>query len=113
MQSKNEPGDSERALAIEAPAIDPIEPTFLLRGSDPVSYLLMLVWGIVHERLGTISQNQALGAYMTASAMEQWARGQGLDVDRALLVWAQTLGAAAVRLQGAGIEQIPAGQRLQ
>jgi hypothetical protein len=45
--------------------------------------------------------------------MEDRARSNGLNVDRALLVWAQILGDAAATLQGAGVEKLPAGQRLQ
>jgi hypothetical protein len=89
------------------------EPTFLLRGSDPAAYLAVLVWTCVQEKLGTISQGQVIGACTIASAMEQWARSQGLDVDRPFLAWAQLLSDAAVRLQATRVETLPPGQRLQ
>jgi hypothetical protein len=112
VQSKNE--DSERALPVaETAAAAPLEPTFLLRGSDPVAYLLTLVWACIHKKLGTISEAQAVEAMMTGSAMEQWARTQGLNVDRALQVWAQVLGDAGARLRDVGVERLPPGQRLQ
>jgi hypothetical protein len=110
VQSKNEPGQSERT--IEAP-VDPIEPTFLLRGSDPAAYLAVLVWACVQERFRKTLDTETLQAFMTASAMEYWARSHGLDADRMLQAFIQILVDAAPRLQAARVETLPPGQRLQ
>lgn len=82
-----------------APLPGLVEPMFVLRGSDPSAYLIMLVWAAVSERLGTISRDQFSLAAFTASAMEDWARAHGQDVQGAMQAWASILNDAATRLQ--------------
>jgi hypothetical protein len=78
---------------------DPAEPVFMLRGGDPVACLLMVIWGSVHERLGTITPEQLFAATWISSAMERWARAQGEDVDKTTQAWADVLSTAHARIQ--------------
>jgi hypothetical protein len=70
------------------------EPTVILRGDDPVAYLLVLTWACVHERLGALPHDQVALACARASVMEQWASEHGQDVGRAFTAWTEFLNEA-------------------
>lgn len=79
MWSKTNPGPFDRYASAEAE-----EPVFILRGSDPVATLLVSLWVGVHDVMGDNAPAAALDAMQCAAHMEQWARGRGRDLDRAV-----------------------------
>jgi hypothetical protein len=79
MWSKTNPGPFDRYAAAE-----PDEPLFVLRGSDPVSTLLVSLWTGVRNVMGANRPDEALDAIQCSLALEQWARSHGGDVNRAL-----------------------------
>jgi hypothetical protein len=78
--------------------IAPDEPLFLLRASDPVAHLLVVMWSCLHDKLGDLPPGGVTGALFQASDMERWTRAQGHNIDTALMIWADVLREAKVRL---------------
>jgi hypothetical protein len=79
-------GASQAAAEAPRPA-EPLVPSFLLVGTDPAAFVLMVLWIELHERMGTINRNTATASGQLASNMEHCARSLGLDTGRAVQAW--------------------------
>ena len=79
MWSKSQPGPFDRYTTAEAD-----EPLFVLRGTDPVSCLLVSLWIGVHDLMGGNPPEAVLDAMQCSLALEHWARTHGSNVDLAV-----------------------------
>jgi hypothetical protein len=102
-------------MAPEPPPIDPLEPFFFLRGSDPCAYLAAVMWSCLRSKRGD-AQGAQYGIEM-AQALEAYARSHGQDADQAFADWAQLLSEGHARFQAlltsAAAERMQLGQRVQ
>jgi hypothetical protein len=86
MWSKNTPGPFDRYAEAESE-----EPLFVLRGSDPVAFLLASLWVGAHDVMGDNAPAAAVDAAQCSLALEQWARSHGGNVERALWAFLRVL----------------------